>query len=420
MSKQDSLTIINQLPMNIFYRFLIIALLSCGFTQVSAQVLAQWQFENPIDSGTNPSTAPTSTSAGITASNAATSGITSTVAQPGSTGGAPNANTYSYHSFGWPTQPVPNRPASGTATVDPGKYYEYTVAANDGCTVTIQAIQMSYRAVNGSYEGLGGSAYYVVRSSHDGFITNLNRSGGFGPITEANANYNSATFRNAENPTELNLPGQPGITFRVYYYNVLSSTAEVEMDRVRIFGQVTCPTAMPVAFNSFTGKAAGNQVQLSWETSWERNAHRFDIERSQDAAEFGSIGQVRAVGNATQKQFYGFTDEQALSGVNYYRLRQVDRDGSVQYSKIIAVNTNPDKPAIMVMGNPTEAGRINLQLFNLEASQLQLFDMQGHPIAFRTRESTKGAVTLEPDNSLRNGMYLIKAANVPAAKILIR
>ena len=177
---------------------------------------------------------------------------------------------------------------------------------------------------------------------------------------------------------------------------------------------------MPVEFTSFEGKAAGNRVQLSWATSLERNADRFEIQRSQNVAEFGTIGQVKAAGDATQKQAYGFTDEQALTGINYYRLRQVDRDGRVQFSKIIALTTRPEAPAIAVLGNPTEGSRIKLQLFNLEASQLRLTDVQGRSVGFRVLESAGGVVTLEPTGTFSSGIYLVGAAKVPAVRTVVR
>lgn len=396
--------------MKAFYKYLLATLLFGGYTQADAQ-LARWDFEDPAFSSMNPSTAPTSVSAGIIASNFTTAGVSASVASPGGDGSA-SCGTYpgspypapcfSYQATGWPL-------ASTSSAVDLGKYHEFSIAAQPGCTFRLNGMQMAVRFNN--------SASIQVRTSYDNFAAPW----GSIPTNATQGNWNGFT-RNSGSGPPAGISGQTNLTLRIYFYNVVpdsfTPTPLSYIDIVRLIGTISCP--MPVEFTSFEGKAVGNKVQLNWATSWERNADRFEVQRSQDASEFGSIGQVKAAGDATQKQSYGFTDEQALTGINYYRLRQVDRDGSVQFSKIIAVTTRPEAPAIAVLGNPTEGGRINLQLFNLEASQLRLTDMQGRSVGFRVLESVGGVVMLEPASPLSTGMYLVGAAKVPAVKIVVR
>ena len=376
--------------------------------QANAQTggLVNWHFEDPIDSSTNPSTNPNSVSAGITAAITTGPGITNvSVTSPGSDGANPcisntalSGSCFALSADGF-----------STPAFDPNRYFEFRVtldtaqAAYRGCSIRPTSF------VSGGYRVDGGDfGSYEVRTSTDNFAT---RAGAVGGVMAS-----FSGISRMQSP-QFGIPGQISFAVRVYFWGTTNS---VRIDRVRIAGTINCP--MPVEFASFEGKAVGNRVQLNWATSLERNADRFEIQRSQDAAEFGSIGQVKATGESTQKQVYGFTDEQALSGINYYRLRQVDKDGSVQFSKIIAVTTRPEALAIAVLGNPTEGGRIRLQLFNLEAANLRLTDMQGRPVAFRLTEteSTKGLVTLEPANPLSTGMYLVGAANVPAVKIVVR
>ena len=313
-----------------------------------------------------------------------------------------------------------------TGALDPAKYIEFTVTATTGCFTlnTLRLIHQFYIRLDAGEPTK--TADFVLRSSADNFTANLNS-------TPSSLTDLSAIGSRDGTPTAWSAGANPGffgpshpyttLTFRLHYYNVnpASSTNTLITDQISIDGAqpATCG-AMPVELVSFQGKAAGNRVQLSWETAWERNADYFQVERSQNAAEFGAIGQVKAAGDVTQKQFYGFTDEQPAVGPNYYRLRQVDRDGSVQYSKIIAVTSQPDSPAILVLGNPTEGGRINLQLFNVESAKLHLTDLQGRSISFHLMESAGGSVTIEPSASLTSGMYIIGAANVPGVKIIVK
>ena len=390
--------------MKTIYKLFVGSLLFCVTTQVNAQFLVSYEFENPP--GTNPSTAPTSVSAGITVTNMIGTGVTNVAAtNPGNVGGNSSPTGYALQAGGWPT---------GNA-LDPSKYLEFTITANPGCTFAVTELQIGGQRVDDSSD----PGFFEIRSSYDMFATSLNR-GALGPVTTIDGTFTSSIYTamgNTTPPSPFTATGQTSLTFRGYYYGTASLT---RTDMVRAIGQVTCPVGMPVEFASFEGKAAGNRVQLSWATSLERNADHFEVQRSQNAAEFVGIGQVKAAGDATQKQAYGFTDEQALTGVNYYRLRQVDRDGSVQFSKIIAVTTRPEAAAIAVLGNPTEGSRIRLQLFNLNASQLRLTDMQGRSMAFRITESAGGVVTLEPTGILSSGIYLVGAAKVPAIKVVVR
>lgn len=408
-----------RLSVKTFYKFLFIILLAGAAIQANAQPvsLVRWDFETPFNSSMNPTTAPTSVSAGMTASNFTAVGVTGAVGTPGYDGSA-NCGTYpgspypapcySFTSVGWST----------ANAIDLGKYLEFSVATQPGCTFRLTGIQYGVR--------FNGSTTIETRTSYDNFAAPWGTL-----VTDATqGNWNGYTRASSSGPP-AGISGLTNLTFRVYLYNSTPANPAVPWDLgtyqgefltdyIRIVGAITCPAAQPVDLTTFEGKAAGNQVQLSWATNWERNADRFEIERSQDAVEFGVIGQVRAAGDASQKQDYGYTDERALAGINYYRLRQVDKDGSIRYSNVISVTTRPEAPAILVMGNPIEGGRIDLKLFNLDASKLQLTDMQGHPLTYRLTETGRGLVTLEPTSPLSSGIYLVKARQVPAVKIIVR
>lgn len=96
-------------------------------------------------------------------------------------------------------------------------------------------------------------------------------------------------------------------------------------------------TALPVRWHSFTAKADTKGVALSWETSAETNSDRFVVERSADGRVFTTIGEVMAAGMSSQLLTYEFLDNVPGAGRNYYRLRQLDRDGSVQLSEVRTV-----------------------------------------------------------------------------------
>jgi hypothetical protein len=102
----------------------------------------------------------------------------------------------------------------------------------------------------------------------------------------------------------------------------------------------TSDNPLPITLISFTGKPVATGNQLNWTSSAEKNNDHFTIERSQDMLHFESIGGVQGSGTTDGLSDYSFLDAQPLSGINYYRLRQFDFDGSNEGSKLIAIDAN--------------------------------------------------------------------------------
>jgi len=94
---------------------------------------------------------------------------------------------------------------------------------------------------------------------------------------------------------------------------------------------------LPVEFTKFVGVKRFNAITLDWQTASEINNDRFIIERSSDANRYETIGGVKGEGNSQRLIDYTFTDESPLSGTNYYRLIQVDIDGTKSYSDVVSV-----------------------------------------------------------------------------------
>ena len=97
-------------------------------------------------------------------------------------------------------------------------------------------------------------------------------------------------------------------------------------------------------------------MNVSWATASEKNNDHFDIQRSAAGEGFATIGTVKGQGNSTSAHEYAFTDGHPLAGQAYYRLRQVDADGSTSYSPVVAVQRTTEAAAYP---NPT-AGSITL------------------------------------------------------------
>lgn len=128
--------------------------------------------------------------------------------------------------------------------------------------------------------------------------------------------------------------------------------------------QVEVGGTLPVELVSFTGEVIDNAVQLRWTTASESQSLAFEIERSYQGPDFQAIGRVDAAGNSSKNITYDYWDSpfQNREPTALYRLKQIDIDGSIQYSNVIEV-ANPGHnfvESLQVYPVPTR-GKINLQ-----------------------------------------------------------
>ncbi|MDO7877570.1 right-handed parallel beta-helix repeat-containing protein [Hymenobacter sp. ASUV-10] len=119
----------------------------------------------------------------------------------------------------------------------------------------------------------------------------------------------------------------------------------------------TSETPLPVVLTAFTARAVKAGAELTWHTASEQNSARFDIERSRDGQHFEKIGEEQARGNSAHLTIYSLLDKQLPAGTIYYRLRQVDRDGSASYSPVrtLTATTPPAAPTGTLLVLPTVA-----------------------------------------------------------------
>ena len=147
---------------------------------------------------------------------------------------------------------------------------------------------------------------------------------------------------------------------------------------------------VPVEIISFYGKSLDNQhVMLNWLTASEVNIKNYEIERSNDAARFSPLGTVISKGNSAAKQLYEFKDINAQIGINYYRLKINDGNGSFHYSKVITINLKGDPSvfSLAVFPNPTLSNvQLRLELTKNTSFSYVLTNELGQIILSKTEE----------------------------------
>lgn len=132
----------------------------------------------------------------------------------------------------------------------------------------------------------------------------------------------------------VTVPANTTTIIRIYAWGG-DATGLLRLDNVFIYGSFS--PVLPIELISFTGKATDTGVDLAWTTASELNNDYMAVERSADGITFDEIGRVAGQGTTYQAQSYSFLDAFPLPGINYYRLRQVDFDGTMAYHPVISV-----------------------------------------------------------------------------------
>lgn len=109
----------------------------------------------------------------------------------------------------------------------------------------------------------------------------------------------------------------------------------------------------PVTLIYFTGKALDARNELNWATSEEINNDYFQVERSSDGLKFYMLSRIAGAGNSSRSKTYNYYDL-SPDAVSYYRLKQVDYDGTYSYSKMIALKQPLQAAHYQVYPNPTD------------------------------------------------------------------
>jgi len=165
---------------------------------------------------------------------------------------------------------------------------------------------------------------------------------------------------------------------------------------------------LPIELLSFQAKQVGSAIHLAWETITEKNNALMVVERSKDGRSFVEIGQRKGAGTTLTPQRYGWVDEQPFSGINYYRLRQQDYDGAVNYHSTIAVLFKSDKQQDITIFPSLVSDQLNIALGEAikNPGALRIVDMMGRVM----QEALLGAGTQQETldvSNLQGGRYYL-------------
>jgi hypothetical protein len=175
--------------------------------------------------------------------------------------------------------------------------------------------------------------------------------------------------------------------------------------------------SLPITLIDFKAGKEGDFVKLAWSTATQINNDYFLVEKSKNGIDFIPIESLKGAGNSQSILNYQTTDRSPYSGISYYRLKQVDYDGTVSYSKIVAVKFDEHKN-ITVSPNPG-TGIFNIQGLNAEA-EISVQNPLGQVVLIQKAFSDSSEIDL---SSQPSGVYFIQVNNGEAsssAKIILR
>ncbi|MDW3647601.1 MAG: T9SS type A sorting domain-containing protein [Bacteroidia bacterium] len=168
--------------------------------------------------------------------------------------------------------------------------------------------------------------------------------------------------------------------------------------------------ALPVEWMSFTAEATEHQeVQLEWITGAEINNDRFVIEKKLKHGEFTDIGAIQSKGNSTNPQMYSFFDNTPMTNVVYYRIRQIDLDGTTDYSNTLEVKFEwgGDNPYVVFPSPAEDEITIETYIEEMMDHEFWILDLQGKEISNGMIEAGKAFQKVDI-TELSEGNYFIK------------
>jgi Secretion system C-terminal sorting domain len=168
---------------------------------------------------------------------------------------------------------------------------------------------------------------------------------------------------------------------------------------------------LPVKFGGISASQASGLVKINWSIESEINTNNYTIERSVNGENYTAIGTL----NATQSKAYNWVDKTPNTGVNYYRIKAIDNNGSFMYSNAIKINNGKTKTELSLYPNPVINGKINVEASGLTKGlyTINVYSITGAKVYTTTLQSegTTVAKTIDLSNAVKSGNYTLEITN---------
>jgi hypothetical protein len=191
----------------------------------------------------------------------------------------------------------------------------------------------------------------------------------------------------------------------------LSVGGDEDIDSIRITSTSIVPS-LPVKFSNISVNSLNSSIKVNWSVATELNINQYEIERSSNGSNFVSIGTIASRGNSTSLINYNFIDGTPINGVNFYRIKAIEKDGNSSYTSVVKINASRGKVDMAIAPNPIRGREMNVQLSSLTKGTytLRLYNNVGQEV-FNKQVSTDGGSltqTFTLPSSVKAGMYNVQ------------
>lgn len=186
-------------------------------------------------------------------------------------------------------------------------------------------------------------------------------------------------------------------------------------------GAIAAPpscTPLPVEMTYFIGSVENDSVLLEWETLWEKDNSHFYIQRSEDLATWVNVDTIQGNGNTTEALVYNHSHPSPNERINYYRLIQVDYDGTMSQSKIIVLDLSIEENIERALISPNPASNeLNLVYDKNSINEIKVITPSGEEILF-LKEFDSNSIQVDISD-IDKGLYFVQF-NYPEEVIIER
>lgn len=287
--------------------------------------------------------------------------------------------------------------------------YRFEVFANNSVT-------------NQSYQR-GNSSFVVLPGCYHLWISDLIANTSNRYSVQGTLNYNiPRSVEISTSSTDVSIPANtPLNAFLIHGNSGTSGTAKLTLNGGMQMGFGA--TTLPVSLISFSGQKEPNGIRLNWKTASELNNDYFELLRSTEGLNFYSLTKVAGKGTSNQQNIYSYLDNSALTGTNYYKLKQVDRDGnSTVADVIVAVNNSlSDNEVFSIFFMEESELKVVFNAANADKASLQITDLSGSIVFSKSFGTQKGVNNISLQTpSLVAGIYvatLVQNGQLKSVKI---
>ncbi len=161
--------------------------------------------------------------------------------------------------------------------------------------------------------------------------------------------------------TMLSLNGKTKINFTI---NSDAASANVNRFKV-VYKTIIALATLPVTFTSVKGYQLNNKISIDWNVENEINIAKYEIERSANGMDFINVSSTAVKGGYNSNNSYSWIDDNPFAGINFYRIKSLDLDGSKKFSLIVKIVTGKSNTgSITIYPNPIKGNMVNLQFTN--------------------------------------------------------